>query len=76
MPFSHIQADTSRVVYSWQDQKPTVIDRDTYTLLRHSDKGSASVNLLSGLPTAPAIPDNAQQFTVGVTDVSLWEHHS
>ncbi len=33
--------------------------------------GSASVNLLGGLPSAPAIPDNAMTFTVNVEDVSL-----
>ena len=62
-------------MYSWNDNTPTV-DRnsngaETYTMNMHQEIGSASVNLLGGLPSAPAIPDNAMTFTVNVEDVSV-----
>ena len=63
-----LQADTSRIVYSWSDELPTVTqnsDRsETYTLRQHQDQGSASINLLGGLPNPPQIPSDAKSFTV------------
>ena len=59
-------------MYSWNDQKPTVTVGTvvTYNIVQHTFKGSASVNLLGGQPVAPTIPANAEQFIVGVSDVS------
>ena len=63
-------------MYSWNDATPTVTRNndgtESYTLQPHQVKGSASVNLLGGQPNPPTIPDNAQQFTVGVSNVSLY----
>ena len=73
----YLQADTSRVVYSWNDNTPTVTrdsDGEVYSLVPHQEKGSASLNLLSGLPNEPEIPDDALQFTVQVDDVSIILH--
>ncbi len=61
-------------MYSWNDQKPTVTVGTvvTYNIAKHSNKGSAAVNLLGGLPVPPTIPADAKQFTVGVSDVSQY----
>ena len=37
---------------------------ETYTLRQHQDQGSASINLLGGLPNPPQIPSDAKSFTV------------
>ncbi len=62
------------MVYSWNDNTPTVTgsrDAETYGIERHQKKGSASVNLRGGLPSAPVIPDNAETFKVNVETVSF-----
>ena len=66
--YQYLQADTSRIVYSWNDELPTVTqnsDRsETYTFRQHQNQGSASINLLGGLPNPPQIPSDAKSFTV------------
>ena len=37
--------------------------------LRHTHRGSQSLNLLGGLPSAAPDPDDLKSFYVGVTDV-------
>ena len=70
----YIQYQTAHIVYSWNDNKPTVTTHSngtqSYTLIPHSRKGSTSVNLLGGLPNPPRIPQNVQAFTVNVSQVS------
>ena len=68
-----IQYQTAHIVYSWNDNKPTVTTSngiESYTLIQHSRQGTTSVNLLGGLPNPPRIPQNVQAFTVGVNEVS------
>ena len=59
-------------MYSWNNNKPTVSgrgDSETYAIEMHQMKGSASVNLLGGLPSGPHIPENTPKFTVQVNNV-------
>ena len=66
---------TSRIVYAWNDNKPTVIQNndgsETYSIQMHQSLGTASSNLLSSKPTAAEIPDDALQFKVQVSNVSF-----
>ena len=60
-------------MYSWNNNRPTISrrgDSETYSIEQHQMKGSASVNLRGGLPSGPKIPENTQQFILGVTNVS------
>ena len=61
----YLQVQTSRVVYSWNDNKPT----DTNSISYHQQRGSTSINLLGGLPYSPDVPDDAYTFIIGVEDV-------
>ena len=70
-----LQMVTSRIVYSWNDNKATITQNEdggeTYSIQMHQSLGSASINLLSSEPSAAEIPDDALQFTVQVSNVSF-----
>ena len=71
------KAETSRIVFSWNDNKPTVIKNSdgtvSYSFERHQQQGSTSINLLGGLPNPPEIPSDANSFIVGVEKVCAKE---
>ena len=62
-----MQADTSRVVWSFQANDPT--DPLGNTAMFHDHMGVSSLNLLGGLTNAPADPNDVQSFDIGVTNV-------
>ena len=63
-----LQAETARVVYSWNDNDPTT--QDGGDAIRHTTRGAASVNLLGGLINPPPEPSDSETFFVGVNSVS------
>ena len=66
-----MQANTARVVFSWNDNDPTTPDRND--AMRHMVRGSASLNLLGGLPDPPPEPADTRSFTFRVNNVcALW----
>ena len=68
-----LQANTARVIFSWNDVDPTMPDgRDA---MRHTTRGSASVNLLGGLPDPPPVPSDSETFFIGVENVSTYTNN-
>ena len=70
---SLLQLETQRIIYSWNDNTPTVTQNadgtETYSIYRHTYQGSTSINLLSGLPDPPDMPNDAETFTIAVNEV-------
>jgi len=56
------------VVFSWNDADPTAPDGSDAR--QHQTRGSASVNLLGGLPDPPPEPSDSEDFFIGVNSVS------
>jgi hypothetical protein len=71
----NILYETSRVVYSWNDNKPTVgtgtDGNPSYDIMPHTMKGSTSVNLLGGLPNPPQITENTRSLIVNVNEITI-----
>lgn len=65
---SPTQHETANVIWSYHQDDPANSDGPT---TRHTNQGSAPVNLLGGLVGAPAIPPNAKRLNVNVNNVSL-----
>ena len=57
----HIQADTSRVIWSYHSRDPS--NEEELNNLRHERMGSASLNLLGGL-NEDRVEENSQSFTI------------
>jgi len=64
-----LQAQTTRVVFSWNDVDPTTPDGSDAR--QHQTRGAASVNLLGGLPNPPPAPTDSEDFFIGVNSVSV-----
>ncbi len=62
------QADTSRVVYSWNPSDPAGPETPSYHGANR--RGSVSLNLRGGLVDPPELPDDVATFTIAVNDVS------
>ena len=60
------QADTARIVWSWQTNDPT----NGSALVMHNFQGATSLNLLGGLPNPPQDPVDVQSFDITISDVS------
>ena len=58
------------MVYAWNDNDPANNDPDNGPMYHGGNRGSASLNLLSGIPN-PTVPDpnTVQSFTLGVENV-------
>ena len=67
---SYAQADTSRVVFAWNDDDPANDDPDA-VVYHGENRGSSSLNLLSGVTTPPENEDPSlvHSFTLAVDDV-------
>ena len=62
-----LQADTARVIYSWHTQDPD----SQGTFMKHTERGSASINFLGGLTAKPSDPADLRSFRVSVSNVSF-----
>ena len=64
------QADTSRVVFAWNNNDPANDDPDA-VVYHGENRGSTSLNLLSGVTTPPVNEDPSliQSFTLAVDNV-------
>ena len=58
--FHSMQADTSRVVWSWHSGDPASPD----SVIQHEYKGSMSINLLGGLDNPPPQPSDSDSFII------------
>ena len=67
-----LQAETARVIFSWNDVDPTMPDGSD--AMRHTTRGAASINLLGGLINPPPEPSDSETFFVGVDSVSNLHH--
>lgn len=68
----YLQADTSRVVYAWNDNDPENDDATDGPMYHGAaNRGAASLNLLSGVtnPNVGEDPSTLQSFTLGVQNV-------
>ena len=66
-----MQANTARVIFSWNDNDPTTPDGSD--AMQHMVRGSASLNLLGGLLDPPPEPADTRSFTFTVNNVCvLW----
>ena len=63
-----LQANTARLIFSWNDNDPAM--QDGSDAMRHTTRGAASVNLLGGLPDPPPEPRDSETFFIGVNSVS------
>ena len=68
-----LQANTARVIFSWNDVDPTMPDGSD--AMRHTTRSSASLNLLGGLPDPPPEPSDSETFFVGVDSVSTYTNN-
>ena len=64
------QADTVRVIYSWNDEDPET----PATVKQHQTRGTVSINLLGGLQDLPPDPDDLKNFTVAADKVLPLNH--
>ena len=67
-----LQAETARVIFSWNDVDPTM--EDGSDARQHQTRGAASVNLLGGLINPPPEPSDSETFFIGVDSVSNLHH--
>ena len=68
-----VQANTARVIFSWNDNDPTTQDGSDAMYHTTNGRGSASLNLLGGLPDPPPEPADTRSFTFRVNNVCvLW----
>ena len=65
-----MQANTARVIFSWNDNDPTTPDGSD--AMRHMVRGSISINLLGGLPDPPPEPSDTRSFTFTVNNVCVF----
>ena len=64
---SPTQADTARVIWSFNPSDPT----SSGMFSRHTQQGSASLNLLGGLPSSTPDPDDLMTYDILVENVSV-----
>ena len=64
-----LQADTSRVIYAWNSNDPTDDDPEAIAYHGTTNRGAASLNLLSGVTNPPQDDGNLQSFTIQVENV-------
>ena len=64
-----LQANTARVIFSWNDVDPTMPDGSD--AMRHTTRSSVSLNLLGGLPDPPPEPSDTRSFTFRVNNVCI-----
>jgi hypothetical protein len=62
------QADTSRVVFAWNNDDPANDDPDA-VVYHGENRGSSNLNLLSGVTNPPMNEDPVESFTLAVDDV-------
>ena len=68
--YSHLpQANTARVIFSWNDVDPTMPNGSD--AMRHTTRSLASLNLLGGLPDPPPVPSDTRSFTFRVNNVCI-----
>ena len=65
-----VQANTARVIFSWNDNDPTTPDGSD--AMQHMVRGSASLNLLGGLTDPPPEPADTRSFTFTVNNVCVY----
>ena len=67
----HAQADTSRVVFAWNNNDPANDDPDA-VMYHGENRGATNLNLLSGVTNPPMNedPSQVQSFTLAVDNVS------
>ena len=61
------------MIFSWNDVDPTAPDGSD--AIQHETRGSASLNLLGGLPNPPPEPSDSEEFFIGVNNVSVFSSH-
>ncbi len=61
-----LQADTSRVVWSWHSSDPSDVD----SIPQHQFQGTTSINLLGGLNKDFTDPLDSDSFTINFNNVS------
>ena len=69
LSFLTLQANTARVVFSWNPNDPA--DKDSPTYHGTERRGSTSLNLLGGLVDPPELPDDLDSFSIRVSNVRL-----
>ena len=62
-----MQPNTARVIFSWNDNDPAT--QDGSDAMQHVIRGSASLNLLGGLPDPPTEPNDTRSFQFTVNNV-------
>ena len=70
-----MQADTSRVVYAWNDNDPENDDADDGPMYHGAgNRGAAPLNLLSGVTNPVNVKADSfiRSFTLGVENVRLF----
>ena len=67
-----LQANTARVVFSWNDNDPTMPDGSDAMQHTTNDRGSASLNLLGGLRSIPPDPSDTRSFAFTVNNVCVF----
>ena len=70
-----LQANTARVIFSWNDVDPTMPDGSDAMYHTTTGRGSASVNLLGGIPDPPPEPSDSETFFIGVDSVSTYTNN-
>ena len=69
--FPTLQSETARVIWSFHSTADPTSEDIPFDLI-HSYKGSASLNLLGGLPSAAPDPDDLQYYDITVDRVSSY----
>ena len=62
-----MQASTTRVIFSWNDNDPSTPDGSD--AMQHQARGSASLNLLGRLHNIPPEPSDTRSFKFTVNNV-------
>lgn len=68
LSFSFIQADTTRVIWSWNSFNPSDVLGE---IRQHQSRGTTSLNLLGGLNNERPNPPDTKSFTIRNTNVSI-----
>ena len=69
--FLSLQTETAKVIWSFHDTTDPSSEDITFDLI-HAYKGSISLNLLGGLPSAAPDPDDLRYFDITVDNVSYF----
>ena len=68
--YSLVQADTSRVIWSWSSLDPS----SQSDITQHENQGTTSLNLLGGLNEPRQDRSEAASFVIRNENVSIFEH--